>query len=115
MFERTYALTGTEDLLLVHTPGHTYGHASVLIKTDSGPILFAGDVCYSQEQLLDNRFTGANASHRRAHDTYERIKEFARHEPLIVLPSHDPESRERLGNWVPLYNLPSEGLAGREE
>ncbi|TDW99209.1 N-acyl homoserine lactonase family protein [Dinghuibacter silviterrae] len=115
MFERTYALTGSEDLLLVHTPGHTWGHASVLIKTDLGPILFAGDVCYSQDQLLTDKYTGANASHRLANDTYERIKAFARHEPLIVLPSHDPEAPKRLLDWEPLYNLPSEGLAERED
>lgn len=115
MFERTYALTGAEDLLLVHTPGHTWGHASVLIKTDAGPILFAGDVCYSQDQLLQDKYTGANASHRQAHDTYERIKAFARHEPLIFLPSHDPEAPERLLNWEPLYSLPADGLAGRED
>lgn len=115
MFERTYALTGSEDLLLVHTPGHTWGHASVLIKTDSGPILFAGDVCYSQDQLLQDKYTGANVSHRQAHDTYERIKAFARHEPLIFLPSHDPEAPERLQNWEPLYSLPLDDLAGREE
>jgi N-acyl homoserine lactone hydrolase len=115
MFERTYALTGAEDLLLIHTPGHTYGHASVLIKTDAGPVMFAGDVCYSQEQLLNGKFTGANASFRAAHDTYERIKAFARHQGMIFLPSHDPESAERLRNWETLYSLPSEGLEGMGE
>jgi N-acyl homoserine lactone hydrolase len=115
LFERTYALTGTEDLLLVHTPGHTYGHTSVLIKTDAGPIFFAGDVCYTQEQLLAGKYTGANASHRQAHDTYERIKAFARNESLIFLPSHDPEAPERLRNWEPLYNLPSDGLVGFDD
>lgn len=115
MFERTYALTGEEDLLLVHTPGHTWGHASVLVKTDAGPVLFAGDICYSQDQLIREKYTGANASYRQAHDTYERIKAFARHENLIVLPSHDPEAAERLKSWTPLYNLPPEDLAGRED
>jgi glyoxylase-like metal-dependent hydrolase (beta-lactamase superfamily II) len=115
MFERTYALTGSEDLLLVHTPGHTWGHSSVLVKTDLGPLLFAGDVCYSQEQLLTGKYTGANASYRQAHDTYERIKAFAHHEPLIFLPSHDPEAPRRLLDWEPLYSLPAEGLAERDE
>lgn len=115
MFERTYALTGGEDLVLVHTPGHTYGHCSVLIKTDAGHIMFAGDVCYSQEQLLNDTYTGANASHRMAHDTYERIKDFAQHQSLIFMPAHDPESAYRLASWTPVYNLPSEGLTSLED
>jgi N-acyl homoserine lactone hydrolase len=115
MFERTYALTGTEDLLLVHTPGHSYGHVSVLIKTDSGPVLFAGDVCYSQDQLLNDKYSGANASQRQTHDTYERIKAFARHQPLIFLPAHDPEAADRLYHWEPLYSLPSDGLVDPDD
>jgi N-acyl homoserine lactone hydrolase len=106
MFERTYALTGMEDLLLIHTPGHSYGHSSVLIKSDAGHILFAGDVCYSQEQILSNKYAGANASWRQTQDTYERIRAFARQQPLVFLPSHDPDSALRLRNWEPLIISP---------
>src|SRR3982750_725950 len=48
-FDIAYPLTKSEDLLLIPTPGHTYHHASVLLKTDNGHILFAGDTSYKHQ------------------------------------------------------------------
>ena len=59
-FDMAYPLTKSEDVLLIPTPGHTYHHASVLLKTENGHILFAGDTSYKHQQLLDNKFGGAN-------------------------------------------------------
>ena len=96
VFERAAFLTGARDILFVHTPGHTYGHTSVLIHTDTGPIFFAADICYSAAQLEQRRFTGANASHRLARDTYTRVRAFAQKHPTVFLPSHDPGAGGRL-------------------
>ena len=57
-FDKAYPITKSEDVLLVPTPGHTYHHCSVLLKTDNGHILFAGDISYKHQQLLDNVFGG---------------------------------------------------------
>ncbi len=38
---------------LLPTPGHTPGHASVLVETEGGPLVILGDVCVHPTQLLD--------------------------------------------------------------
>lgn len=95
-FEKAYPLTKSEDLLLVPTPGHTYHHCSVLLKTDSAHILFAGDTSYKHQQLLDNRFGGSNIDYDQSQKTYDHILSYAERFPLIYLPSHDENSANRL-------------------
>jgi glyoxylase-like metal-dependent hydrolase (beta-lactamase superfamily II) len=102
-FKNAVWLTESKDLALIHTPGHTYGHCSVLLKTDTHRLLFAADICYTQQQLLDDKFAANAASYRLARQTYAAVKTYAREEPLIFLPSHDPESATRLKHLKPLF------------
>jgi len=95
-FDVAYPLTKSEDLLLVPTPGHTYHHASVLLKTDHEHILFAGDTSYKHQQLLDNRFGGSNIDFVQSQKTYNNILRYAEKNPVIYLPSHDENSGNRL-------------------
>jgi len=84
--------------LLIPTPGHTYHHASVLLKTDREHILFAGDVSYKHQQLLDNKFGGANIDFVQSQKTYSNILRYAEKYSVIYLPSHDENSARRLIN-----------------
>ena len=95
-FDVAYPLTKSEDVLLVPTPGHTHHHSSVLFRTDHEHILFAGDVSYKHQQLLDNRFAGANVDYVQSQKTYNTILKYAEEYPLIYLPSHDENSANRL-------------------
>jgi N-acyl homoserine lactone hydrolase len=104
VFEHAYYLTKSKDLLLVQTPGHTYGHCSVLFKTDNCIIFFGADICYSQKQILENKYSGTNASHALAKNTYNKVREFSRKHKVIFLPSHDAEASMRLKELQPLYN-----------
>jgi len=101
-FQKATWLTSSKDVALIHTPGHTYGHCSVLVKTDTHHILFAADICYTQQQLLDNLFAAKAASYRIARQTYAAVKTYARNNPLIFLPSHDPDSATRLQHLQPI-------------
>ena len=96
IFDGAYPVTKSEDVLLIPTPGHTYHHTSVLLKTDNGHILFAGDVSYKHQQLLDNKFGGANIDFVQSQKTYNNILSYAEKYPLIYLPSHDENSANRL-------------------
>jgi len=98
VFDVAYPLTKSEDVLLIPTPGHTYHHASVLFKTDKEHILFAGDASYKHQQLLDNRFGGANIDFVQSQKTYHNILQYAEKNPVIYLPSHDENSANRLVN-----------------
>jgi N-acyl homoserine lactone hydrolase len=104
VFDRAYPITRSEDVLLVPTPGHTYHHASVLLKTDNEHILFAGDTSYKHQQLLDNKFAGANVDFVQSQSTYNNILKYANKTPLIYLPSHDENSANRLVNREYLIN-----------
>jgi len=95
-FENAAFLTNSKDLLLIHTPGHTHGHASVLLKTDQADIIFAGDICYYQQQLPGNKFAGANVSLTKTKNTYNNILNFAESRKVVFLPSHDENAAERL-------------------
>lgn len=85
-------------MLQIPTNGHTLNHASVLFRADEFDILFAGDVCYTQEQLMTNDLPGINANYKETRNTYEKIKTYAKNNKLIFLPSHDKNSGLRLMN-----------------
>src|SRR5689334_11672365 len=70
-FEHVYYLTQAKDMLLIETPGHTWHHCSILLMADQCSIFFAADICYSQYQLAEEKYSGSNASHKMARDTYQ--------------------------------------------
>jgi N-acyl homoserine lactone hydrolase len=43
---------------LFSTPGHTPGHQSVVIETDDGPVVIAGQAIYSAAEFAHIRATG---------------------------------------------------------
>jgi len=96
VFDKAKFLTEAKDIILVETPGHTYHHCSVIIKTDECDIFFAADICYSQQQLLQNKFPGNNASNKLAQATYQKVKIYTQKNPAVFIPSHDAEALERL-------------------
>jgi len=110
-FDLAFPLTNSEDLLLVPTPGHTYHHCSVLLRTDNEHILFAGDVSYKHQQLLDNQFAGSNIDYAKTQNSYNTIKKYAGKYPLIYLPSHDENSARRLTGREFLFKSSSANFA----
>ena len=96
MLDHVRFLTASKDVALIQTPGHTYGHCSVLFKTDEYNIFFAADVCYSQQQLLENKYSGANCNHKLAKNTYEKVTAFTKQHKTIFVPSHDGDAGRRL-------------------
>lgn len=96
VFDKAFYLTQSKDIILVETPGHTYHHCSVIIKADECIIFFAADICYSQQQLLQKKFPGNNITNKVAKDTYDKVKLFAKRNPIIFIPSHDATAAKRL-------------------
>lgn len=101
-FKKARNLTADKSLVLVHTPGHTPGHCSVLLKTDTTHILLAGDVCYDKTQLEKGKFAANLASYKKAAQTYAAIKEYSRRHPLLFVPTHDPAAPATLTKPTPL-------------
>ncbi len=101
-FSQALALDDARKLWLVSTPGHTYGHQSVLLQADEADLLFAGDAAFSQEQLLRGEMAGICADKSAGRATYREIRQYAGQRPLVFLPSHDPHSGRRLLELEPL-------------
>lgn len=96
IFEHAYFLTEAKDIVMVHTPGHTWHHCSVILKTDSHHIFFGADICYSQQQLINEKYSGTNCSHKLAQQTYSKVKAFAGKHSAVYIPSHEAAAGERL-------------------
>lgn len=95
-FKNTSALVESGEIELVHTPGHTLGHCSVLVKTSQMHYLLAGDVTYNQRQLENNINAGGHQSFKLAEDTYQSVKSYGAKNKMVYLPSHDNLGLDRL-------------------
>lgn len=56
----------------------------------------SGDVTYREASLCRRQVDGVSRNVRLALDTIERTLEATRKEPTVYLPSHDPDSIQRL-------------------
>ena len=52
-----------EGVSVLFTPGHSAGHQAVVVESDEGRVVLAGDVAHSMRELID----GATESIRRVH------------------------------------------------
>lgn len=95
-FTRCLPLTSKEDIVVVPTPGHTPGHLSVIVKTPEVSYFLAGDASYTEDLLLQREPDGVSPNRKRAVETINTILEYSRRQPTVYLPSHDPESADRL-------------------
>lgn len=95
-FPASVPLTRAGDVMLVPTTGHSFGHLSVILQQEGNDIFFAGDTSYTQDLLLAGAVDGVTFKERAARQTTRRIQQYLRETPTIYLPSHDPESAQRL-------------------
>jgi N-acyl homoserine lactone hydrolase len=100
-FSQSAAISTSEEILVIPTPGHTPAHVSVLVQ-GSPAILLAGDTSYSQSLLVEGVVDGVSPDEEVSRQTLGRIRELARLQPLVYLPSHDVDSEARLEGGVTL-------------
>ena len=95
-FDRSRPVTRDGQVVVVPTPGHTPGHASVIVDDGDRSYFLAGDTTYTQRALLDRQVDGVSPDEAAARRTMETILAYASGRPTVYLPSHDPESADRL-------------------
>ncbi len=95
-FPASIPLTQSGDVRLVATPGHTAGHLSVVVQADDRAFFIAGDTSYTEQLMRDQVVDGVTFDNTVAQKTLARILTFVRQTPTVYLPSHDPESAQRL-------------------
>jgi N-acyl homoserine lactone hydrolase len=94
-FQQSMPLTKDGEVLILPTPGHTPDHVSVIVR-GSPSYFLAGDTSYNQSLLLAGKVDGVSPDVAVSHLTNSRILALAKEQPLVYLPSHDPEGAERL-------------------
>ncbi len=97
-FPSSYCVTQAGDVRFVPTPGHTAGHLSVVVTTSTVTYFLAGDTSYTQELMLKEQIDGVSNDRQIARRTLENIHAFCRLRPTVYLPSHDPDTPDRLAN-----------------
>lgn len=102
-FPQSCAMTPDGEITVVPTSGHTPGHCSVIVTDGDTRYFLAGDASYTQQLLVDRIVDGVSPLKRISLRTIDRILEFARTYPTVYLPSHDPQSEERLRGSIMLF------------
>ena len=97
--DRTFAsacpLVTRGDIRLVPTPGHTIGHASVLIDLGDRRVLLAGDAGFSDADVAQGAIPGIVERLDATRDTYARLR--AEHDRgTLILYTHDPANSAKL-------------------
>lgn len=95
-FPASHPITRDGRIFMVPAPGHFRGHAAVVVRGDGITYFFAGDATYEQADLAADRVDGVTYDPKVSLATFRAIKSFARQEPTILLPAHDPDGPRRL-------------------
>jgi len=80
--------------------GHTPGHVSVIAVDGDVGYFLAGDTTYTQKALIEGRVDGVSPSAAVSMRRMQTIMRLAQDRPMVYLPTHDPESANRLENGV---------------
>jgi glyoxylase-like metal-dependent hydrolase (beta-lactamase superfamily II) len=99
-FDRSQRVTSDGKVVIVPTPGHTPGHVSVIVADGGVCHFLAGDTTYTQQALIEGRVDGVSPSEEVSLRTMQTIMRLAQEHPTVYLPSHDPESANRLVNGI---------------
>jgi N-acyl homoserine lactone hydrolase len=91
-FGRSYDLFGDGSVRLVHTPGHTHGHQSVILRLRDREALVTGDAVYFTRTIDDERRGWVMADEHKWHRSVGEIRLYRRENPdALIIPGHDPE------------------------
>jgi glyoxylase-like metal-dependent hydrolase (beta-lactamase superfamily II) len=97
-FATSKRLTKAGDVVLVGTPGHTANHVSVLVEDHGTTYFLAGDASYDERAMLAGQIDGVSPDDDVAAATLRAIRHLGSDRPTVYLPTHDPESAERLAS-----------------
>jgi glyoxylase-like metal-dependent hydrolase (beta-lactamase superfamily II) len=95
-FPESLRLTEAGDVVIIETAGHTPGHVSVVLEEGDKSILFGGDTSYTEQLMVEGRADGVSPDVDATRLSLSRIRELAKQRDVVYLPSHDPDSAQRL-------------------
>lgn len=97
-FRASRRLTAAGDVLAVATPGHTADHLSVIAVDSGTTYVIAGDASYTEALMMAGQIDGVSANDATALATLDALQQLCADRPTVYLPTHDPESADRLSS-----------------
>jgi N-acyl homoserine lactone hydrolase len=96
-FARSFDLFGDGSVRAVYTPGHTLGHMSVVVRTDGGEVLVAGDAIYLRRNLDEAHLPHRTEDDHLYHRSLREMQQYVRETPdAVVIPGHDWDAWQSL-------------------
>jgi N-acyl homoserine lactone hydrolase len=96
-FARTLDVFGDGSVRLAFTPGHTLGHMSVVLQTEHGEVLVAGDAIFMHRTLEDDHLPFALPDEHLFRRSLREIRQYVKETPdALVIPGHDWEAWQKL-------------------
>jgi N-acyl homoserine lactone hydrolase len=100
-FARSLDVFGDGSVRVVFTPGHSLGHLSVVLQTESGEVLVAGDAIFMQRTLDEDRLPALVPDEHLFRRSLREIRQYRKETPdALIIPGHDWEAWQKLR---PLY------------
>ena len=100
-FGRSYDVFGDGSVRLVSTPGHTFGHLSVVLRLAAGEALVAGDAIYLMRTMRDSHLPHRVVDEHLFRRSLREIQLYAEQTPdALIIPGHDMAAWRELG---PVY------------
>jgi N-acyl homoserine lactone hydrolase len=96
-FARSFDLFGDGSVRAVYTPGHTFGHMSVVVRTAGGEVLVAGDAIYLRENLDATHLPQRCEDEHLYRRSLREMQQYVRETPdALVIPGHDWDAWQEL-------------------
>jgi N-acyl homoserine lactone hydrolase len=96
-FGHSFDLFADGSVRLVHTPGHSAGHQSLIVRLSDREALLAGDAIYFLDTLENERRGFFLADEHNWRRSLREIQLYRRENPdAVIIPSHDPRVWESI-------------------
>jgi N-acyl homoserine lactone hydrolase len=96
-FARSHDVFGDGSVRVAFTPGHTLGHMSVVLQTESGEVLVAGDAIFMRRTLEDDHLPAMLADEHLFRRSLRELRQYVKETPdALVIPGHDWEAWQKL-------------------
>jgi glyoxylase-like metal-dependent hydrolase (beta-lactamase superfamily II) len=96
-FGRSFDVFGDGSVRLVYTPGHTFGHLSVVLRLGGREALVAGDAIYTMRTVRESLVPYRMADEHLFRRSLREIQRYAEHTPeALIIPGHDMQDWRQL-------------------
>ncbi len=96
-FGRSFDLFGDGSVRTVYTPGHTFGHMSVVLRAKGVEVLVAGDAMYLRETLETGHLPYRVDDEHLFRRSLREIAQYRKETPdALIIPGHDWEAWQAL-------------------